>query len=134
MSEPSEELMEVAFFALDHAVSSVSEGGPLVPFLLTAKGEERDLQRFVADTLEESLEEARDAANGLGQEVGAYAIGHDGYVTVEGEKFDALFIEAAERSDPEAVVLAQRYRPKKGLKKFKAIGNPASVARPESRF
>jgi len=39
----------------------------------------------------------------------------DGYVTLEDDKYDALFVEAGERGAEKAFVLAQRYKPKKGL-------------------
>ena len=54
----SDELMNLAFFALDHGVESVKEGGPLVPFAVIENADGRSLSRFVAETLEEGQEQA----------------------------------------------------------------------------
>ena len=53
------------------------------------------------------------------------AIAYDGFVTVEGERSDAVLVEAHERGQPASVVVLQRYRPRALLKKFAVIGNPA---------
>ena len=40
-NEYSQELIELAFAALDHGIDSVREGGPLIPFVMTESGEGR---------------------------------------------------------------------------------------------
>ena len=55
--EYSQELIDVAFAALDHGIDSVREGGPLIPFVMSETGSERTLTRFAADMLEEGLEQ-----------------------------------------------------------------------------
>lgn len=122
----SEALADLAFFALDHAVDSVSGGGPLVPFALIEDGEGRNLKRFAAETLEEGQANARayvrDAANAV-----RVAIAFDGYLTVDGKRSDAVFVEAQDSGVASGVILAQRYRPGGRFKKFAPIGNPAHV-------
>lgn len=62
----------------------------------------------------------------LGPSATAYAIAHDGYLTVEGRKWDAILVEAAERGADSAFLFAQCYRPKKGMfGKFGVEGNAA---------
>ena len=127
-------LMELVFLALEPRIDSVRSGGPLIPFLIT-EGDEKKLQRFAAERLEEGVAEAQAAASSLDAATQAYAIAHDGYITVEGTKYDAILVEAAERGSPTGFVFAQRYRPKKGLfRGLKTIGNAASLGEAEQRF
>ena len=56
-NEYSQELIDLAFAALDHGIDSVREGGPLIPFVMSETGSERTLTRFAAEMLEEGLEE-----------------------------------------------------------------------------
>jgi hypothetical protein len=121
MNEPSEKLMALIFKALDHGINSIEDGsGPLIPFVLT----ETTLDRFAAELLEVGLQEARNYVSKFDESVCEYAIAYDGFVTVENTKYDAIFVEAAERGNPSGFVYAQRYKPKKGFfGKFKTIGN-----------
>jgi hypothetical protein len=122
----SDEVADLAFFALDHAIDSVSAGEPLVPFAVVEDESGRDLTRFAAETLEEGQANAREHVRAARDAV-RVAIAYDGYLTVEGERSDAVFVEAQERGRPLGVVLAQRYRPGGRLRKFATIGNPALV-------
>ena len=71
------------------------------------------------------LEQAREAVASLPPSVTAYAFAYDGFITVQGTKFDAILVEASERGRPAGVRMAQRYTPKAGSRDFQAIGNPA---------
>jgi hypothetical protein len=124
VTTPSDELMELAFFALDHGVESVREGGPLIPFAVTETAAGRDLSRFMAETLEQGQEEARRHVRSQ-PDADRVAVAYDGYATIEGERSDAIFVEAHERGQPASVIILQRYRPRGRLKKFDTIGNPA---------
>jgi hypothetical protein len=124
--DASEGLADLAFFALDHAVDSVSGGGPLVPFALTEDEDGRDLTRFAADSLEEGQANAREYVRAAANAV-RVAIAFDGYLTVEAERSDAVFVEAQERGKESGVILAQRYRPPSRLRRFATIGNPVHV-------
>lgn len=134
MERPTDSLMELAFLALDHGIESVRDGGPLTPFLVAEIDGERKLERFDADTLEEALGRAETAADALPFSAAAYAVAHDGFVTVEGERTDAILVEAAERASERALVFAQRYRPKKLLRKATPIGNAALVGDAPNRL
>jgi hypothetical protein len=129
MAAPSESLMGLAFFALEHAVESVvASGGPLVPFAVIETGGNRSLSRFVGD-LEAGQAQAREAVK-TAEGADRAAVAWDGYLTHEGERTDAVFVEASETGDPESVVLAQRYVSSGRLrKKIETVGNPALVKR-----
>lgn len=118
--------MDLVFAALDHGVESVAEGGPLIPFAITETSEGRALARFVTETLEEGQVRAREHV-GAAIDAERAAIAYDGYLTVEGARSDAIFVEAQERGEGEAVVFAQRYRPGGRFKKFATVGNAAFV-------
>jgi len=111
------------FLALDHGVDSVSEGGPLIPFALTKMTGKPNLTRIQVERLEDS----RNATIGIVLEKNPkmYAIAYDGYVTIKNKKFDAIIVEAGQRGEKKALKLCQRYVPKKSLRKFTKIGNPA---------
>jgi len=129
VADPSESLMSLAFFALDHATESVvASGGPLVPFAVVEAYGQRSLTRFAGD-LEEGQRRARAevrAADGVSRA----AVVWDGYLTTDAGRADAVFVEASEDGDPESVVLAQRYVSSGRLaKKIEAVGNAALVKR-----
>lgn len=138
--QPTDEFTEFFFLAIDHGFGSIEDGaGPLIPFAMTVSlNGERKLNRFLTENLEDGLEQARNHVDENRDEVVMYAIAWDGYVTLDHERTDAILVEAGERQDPSGVIFCQRYREvKKGLlrkKKCEAIGNPALIGRPESRF
>ena len=134
MREPSEKLMELIFFALDHGMNCVRESTTLIPFLVT-QGEERNLERFVTERIEDGLTKAQKAASTLDTTINQYAIVYDGYITIESTKYDAIFVEAAERGVQTGFRFAQRYSSKKGLpSRFKTIGNAVFLGEAEQRF
>ena len=117
--------MNFALFALDHAADSVLDsGGPLVPFAVTETRGERAISRFVGD-LEEGQHQARQTIRNTGG-LDRAAVAWDGYLTVNGERTDAVFVEAFEAGGSESVLLAQRYRSVGRLKKrLERVGNAA---------
>jgi hypothetical protein len=122
----SEKFADLVFLALDHGVDSVrASGGPLIPFIVVEKDGKRAIHRFVTKRLEEGPQRAREAIAALPPNAGAYALAYDGYITVQGTKFDTILVEASERGRPTGVRMAQRYAPKKLLRSFQTVGNPA---------
>jgi len=132
----SERLMEMIFFALDHGVGSVQAGGPLVPFVVThdESAELPVLQRFLSETLETSLVEARRHCATVAADIKYCVLAYDGFVTVDGSKNDAIMVEAFERGTEEAVCFAQRYKPKGFLRKFSVVGNAAFLGMSPALF
>jgi len=99
-----------AQFVLSHAADSVvPEGGPLIPFAMTRMPDDRgDLRRFAGD-LEIGQEMARThVRNAVGIAQGAVA--WDGYVTGNGQRMDAVLVEAFGTGEAESLIIAQRYR------------------------
>ena len=133
--EVSKELADLLFFALDHGVNSIREGGVLVPFVVSDTGGKRKLDRFVSDPYEHALSDAKTAVSKLPSVVSRYALAYDGFITVEGKKYDAIIINGAEREKGNATLLAQRYLPAvEGGKRLELVGNPAFIGRESTLF
>jgi hypothetical protein len=129
----SEKFADLVFLALDHGVDSVrASGGPLTPFIVVEQDGKRELHRFATERLEEGQQRAREAVAALPPSATAYALAYDGYITVQGTKFDAILVEASERGRPAGVRMAQRYTPKKFLRSFQTVGNPALLGECET--
>jgi hypothetical protein len=123
--DASEELMELVFFAMDHGIDNVRDGGPLVPFLVTVDEAGRTLHRLALPKLEEGLEKGREMIRQLDENIVRYALPYDGYFTRPGgERLDAIFVEAADRGQP-AYIFSQQYRPKRFFRRFEVLGNIA---------
>jgi hypothetical protein len=129
----SEKFAGLVFLALDHGVDSVrASGGPLTPLVVVEQDGKRELHRFATELLEEGQQRAREAIAALPPTATAYAMAYDGYITVQGTKFDAILVEASERGRPAGVRMAQRYTPKKFLRSFQTVGNPALLGECET--
>src|SRR5258707_6477902 len=92
-------LNDIMFLALDHGMASIADdSGPLIPMVFTEnqKGE-RTLQRFVTERLEEGVEKARQFVEQNKSSLDRYAVGWDGFVTIQGRKWDAILVEAGDR-------------------------------------
>jgi len=106
----SEEAGALAEFALRHALSSiVPGGGPLIPFVIVETGGKHSLHRFMGELLEECEANAREFAK---KQSGAarVAVAIDGYIRIEGQRWDALIAEASDHGAKESIMIAQRYR------------------------
>jgi hypothetical protein len=137
---PSDEikLNDLMFKALDHAVFSIEDNGEtLIPFSLTedAAGQ-RTLTRHVADRVEVGVEEGKKRIEAAKAEILRYALAYDGYLTIQGTRWEGLFVEAGDKVAETGVLLCQRYRRKKGWfkKGIEPVGNPALVGKPPSRI
>lgn len=127
---------DLMYAALDHAVESIEESGPLIPFAMTINHDgHTNLNRFALEFLEQGLEAAHAFVHREKEILKAYAIAWDGFVTIEDKKWDCILVEAGETGTEDGVLLAQRYE-RKGLLKKKnlPVGNPALVGRPASRL
>jgi hypothetical protein len=129
MDEYSEELRNLAFIALDHAIDSVvSSGADLVPFVIREHGEERNLQRYLVEgRLEAGVAAARESVREEPLPDRA-AVAWDGYMTTADGRQEAVFVESYEHGTPAGFILAQRYQRAGFLKKKReSVGNPALV-------
>ena len=99
MNKPAQELLDLAFFALDHAMKSlVRSEGPLIPFAIleTANGE-RALARFMpCRNPELACEHSREHVAQTSDCV-KYAIAADGVVNENGRQIPVVMVEAGER-------------------------------------
>ena len=129
-SEPSDELYALVGFVVTHAVDSVRGGGPLVPFAVTEDAEGRKMNRFLMETLEDGQEAARQHVRETA--AARVAVAYDGYLTLDGSRSDAVFVEVCERGAETGLVFAQRYRPASSkLRRFRKIDDVEFVEQRE---
>lgn len=131
MADVSGELWKLALEALDLAVDcfAAGESNPMVLF------DDESGQRHIVDVKDaqgnitpELVEAARGVVSeGVGAAAQRYAITFDGYLTNDGERLDAAFVEAGERGQAQAVMIAQNYRIKKRSGKAERVGQPVLV-------
>jgi hypothetical protein len=119
-------VISLAGFALAHAAWSVRDGETLCTLALSEKGNERRLYRFEADSLAESVENARQLLQDLQSSVDRWVLIFDTHLKLENQQTDALVIQLW--GAPEAPVrIIQKYRPAKFLQHFKTLGDPIFV-------
>lgn len=130
MSEIGAELQQLPLEALVAAVDSFTNGEQR-PYVFVFFVDETGQGHTVAIADKEGsvdpnlVESARQAVSqGFGQLARRYALAYDGYLTTDGERSDAAIVEAGERGEPEAFLIAQRYRVKKRSRKIERIGPP----------
>jgi hypothetical protein len=82
-----------------------------------------ELQRATGIIDSTLIENGREIIHGL--ESGRfYGLVWDGYVTADGAKQDAVFVEASVDGGSEALVFAQAYRQKRRSTKLERVGQP----------
>jgi hypothetical protein len=126
VTQLSERLLDLVLRALDHATESIAHGGPLIPFVLAeTTARDRTLERFVADDLETAKAMARERITELEQDAARAALAYDGYVTIGGQRSDAILVQAQERGKSASVIFAQRYRPGSKVRRLQPTCNAA---------
>ena len=131
MAEVSDGLWELVAEALDLAVDcfAAGESNPIVLFV-DGSGQRHmvDVKDAEGNVTPQLVETSRGVvAQGFGAAAQRYAVAYDGYLTTDGERLDAAFVEAGERGQSEAVVFAQCYRVKKRSGKVERVGRPEMV-------
>jgi hypothetical protein len=111
--------------ALNDAVETIKSGlDPIIPFAMTWDSElKQALQRCVSDDYNKAVQMAHDHVRNSTDALTAYCVAWSGYVTMEGTKYDAVLVEAAERSGEKAVLMAMRYTPASQTSAYKEVGN-----------
>jgi hypothetical protein len=130
-------LNDITFLALDHGMGSITDGGgPLIPFALTEnQNGERTLDRFVTERLEQGVERAKQFVDESKDAIDRYAVAWDGFITLEGKKWDAILVEAGDRFQETGYLMCQRYERKGFIRKRNVpVGNPALIGKPLSRI
>lgn len=108
--EPLCDVMNLAGFALAHAVWRMSEGESLDAIVIVEKGEDRELIRFAAEELEDGVAAAETFLSENPEQVDRATLIRDGTVTLGGARSDALQLEAVDYVHGSAQILL-RYRP-----------------------
>lgn len=130
MSSPTDvspELENLMFAALDHAIGSIAHaGGPMTPFVIATENGSGTLHRFVASTVEEGVERAREFIRRAGPETTQVVLAVDGYVTIDDVRTDAVLVEVQAAGTPTSDVFAQRYEIRDG--ELTEIGNAKHIA------
>ena len=119
------ELLDLVGAALDHGVRSVEGGGPMIPFVIHHGPDGATLHRFVAETLEEGQDRARAFAWQAGPATLRIALAYDGYLTLDGERRDAIFVQAQAADTPTSDLFAQQYEHRAGT--VVEVGNAKHV-------
>lgn len=136
---PSQAFADFFFLAIDHGFASIENGGgPLIPFTMLVGPEgQKKLSRFATDRLEDGVQAAKNSVAST-EAITMYAIAWDGFITLEGRKWDAICVEAGEAQAEFGALFCQRYtRARKGLlrrARSVRVGNPALIERPPSRL
>jgi hypothetical protein len=132
--ELTDELMAVVVLAAEHAIDSVRDGGPLVPFVLSeSELGARRLQRILIGSptdLSTSIARARALAGRRAGEEAVVACAYAGQLGTGPDAQHAVFVEARTGRAP-AVVFAQCYRPRRRLRPLRCLGNLAFVGEAE---
>jgi hypothetical protein len=111
MNKPTQEILDLAFFALNHAIQLLNRtNGPLVPFaILEAANGERALARFLTVRNPEEARLRSRAHVDESADCVKYAIAADGSVTENGQRIPVVMVEAGERGKPHGVSFIQRF-------------------------
>ena len=110
----------VAQRAIKDALEELNRtGGPLLPVTVTLldhgdpRQQELRVTRYVGEYLEDCVAQAHasiDPARPELADVTVYAVVHDGYVTVDDTRWDAILVELGRADVPDAATHAQRYQ------------------------
>jgi hypothetical protein len=82
-----------------HAIECVAEGSTLVPLVASERGDERTMQRFAEGDLKVAAAQAKLWLQGNPEHADRAVSIVDGYVTLQGERVDALIIDAIDFVD-----------------------------------
>ena len=131
MAKPSEQLLDLMFQALDHAVQSVANtNGPLIPFaLIESAAGKRSLARF---TTGRNPDEARQHARThvvQSADCIKYAVAADGNITENGQRV-AVLVEAGEQGAPHGFSFVQRFQSTPTCRFAQPVRNPGVIDQP----
>jgi hypothetical protein len=120
------ELIDIVDAAFDYGIVMVSGGATLTPFII----HEQTVQKFFAETLEEGVGHAREFAWRCGPTTTTpIALAYDGYLTVEGIRRDAIFVQVQAPGTTTSDLFAQQYEHRDGT--AVEVGNAKHVAEAE---
>ena len=121
-------LMDLMEFALDRAVDEVKKTPMMSPFaILETFASSRTLQTFKAERLDIGFEESRRAVLAAPPEARRYALAWLGYSTIEGVRYETVYVEGGERGDEKGAAIAQRYKQRLPEVNCEPFGNPMVI-------
>jgi hypothetical protein len=97
---------------------------PLQPLLLTWRAGVVFTDVLLGESVEDSVAFGRETAWEAPKDVTHCVLLWDGYITTDGVRSEALFLQAQERGRPESHVFVQRYS-LEGAERLTWIGNPS---------
>lgn len=100
------------------ALKCVATGETLLPFIITA-GCKESIISIDGNSAAENIGLAQSAIDRLPPETSGWVFAYDGFLTLDEQRTDAIFVEAAERSSEGVEVYAQRYSA--GSRESKAV-------------
>jgi hypothetical protein len=107
----TDEHLRLAGFALAHALGSIDGGGTLCTLAFVEQDGARELVRYEADSIPESIVMARaDLRTQLGS-AGHAVLVYDGYATIDRVRHDALLVDLIVQGGTTVAGLLQRYWP-----------------------
>src|SRR5436190_3360084 len=133
MIPPPEPIFDLVRQAIDLAIKCVDTGETLVPFFMT-EGEPGAVISIVADSSDQSLAVAQKTVNDFDARTKAFAFAYDGFITMHGERTDAIYVEASYTGSHHIYVFVQRYSPAQAGEPAARIGNWAYLRSNESRL
>ena len=132
MAEPTEELLDLIFLALDHAVKSViSSSGPLIPFaIVEAASGEQTLARFTTGRNPEEARRHARAHVAQAADCVKYAVAGDGTLTENGQRIVVVTIEAGKRGEKHGFLFVQRFASSAKCRFERPVRNPGIIDLP----
>jgi hypothetical protein len=134
------ELLPLVTTALDLSVDMLRHiGGPLPPSVLRAEGKSIEVNRFVAETLEEGLERAREYMRQCDGATTAVALVYDGYLNCSDVRTDAVFVAVQAVGSDHSDLYALTYRftadgvEELGNAKHVGVDEPSLLGTPQRR-
>jgi|SRR3989338_521635 len=93
-------------FAIDHGIESIRDGSPLVPFVISKKNNDKNLNRFLGETSIQSIARAEEYVQKGNFDIAI--IIYEGFVNFEGEKHEAILAKVFSKNNK--FIFAQRYK------------------------
>jgi hypothetical protein len=130
-----EHLQSLCWTAMDIAVASAIKNGGFVPVVHGQYPDGRgEIKMFAHEDSAQALREARRYVTLSADKFCRAAVVWDGFLTANGVKTMAIFVECQERGVAHSHLLAQRYRPKRWFRKGALVENSKDLGAGEGLF
>lgn len=132
MERPSEQLVDLAFFALDHGVKSViGSDGPMTPFaIIEDVNGQRTLARFMTGQSPAEAHQHARAHVARAVDCVKYAVVADGWVTEQNTRIPVILVEVGRRGEQHGYSFIQRFCSTAETKYGQVVRNPSIIDHP----